>query len=88
MDGPGTASLVSVCPLAALSAQDSGTIVSLQGGRGFVSRLAALGFIPGARLTVVQNYGHGPLIVLIRQTRVALGRNEANRILVQKEAQQ
>jgi ferrous iron transport protein A len=69
-----------------MPSQHSGLIVSLNGGRGLVSRLAALGFVPGARVSMVQNYGHGPLIVMVRQARVALGRGEAMKILVQQEA--
>jgi ferrous iron transport protein A len=55
---------------------------TLQGGREFVSRLSALGFTSGTEVKVVQNYRHGPLIVLVRGTRVALGRGEASRVLV------
>jgi Fe2+ transport system protein FeoA len=33
---------------------------------------------------MVQNFGHGPLIVLVRDTRVALGRGEAMKVLVEK----
>ena len=61
-------------------------ISSLKGGRQFLSRLASLGFTPGAKLQVIQNYGHGPIIVRLRDTRVALGRGEAERILVQRFA--
>jgi Fe2+ transport system protein FeoA len=32
---------------------------------------------------VIQNYGHGPIIVNLRDTRVALGRGEAGKILVE-----
>jgi ferrous iron transport protein A len=53
------------------------------GGHHFVSRLASLGFTPGTRLRVIQNYGHGPIIVSLRGTRVALGRGEAGKILVE-----
>jgi ferrous iron transport protein A len=70
-----------------MMASKSGYVVALNGGRGFVSRLATLGFVPGARISMVQNYGHGPLIVLVQQARVALGRCEAARILVQMENQ-
>jgi Fe2+ transport system protein FeoA len=41
------------------------------------SRLAALGFVPGTRVSMVQNFGRGPLIVSVIHTRVALGRGEA-----------
>jgi ferrous iron transport protein A len=57
-------------------------IEKMRGGHHFLSRLASLGFTPGARLRVVQNYGHGPIIVSVRDTRVALGRGEAEKILV------
>lgn len=68
-----------------LSAVKAGEVVQIRrlvGGRHFVSRLATLGFTPGAQLRVVQNYGRGPIIVSLRDTRVALGRGEAFRILV------
>lgn len=52
------------------------------GGREFNSRMASLGFTPGAEVAVVQNYGHGPIIVSVRDTRVALGHGEALKVLV------
>ncbi len=55
----------------------------LYGGREFVSRMAALGFTKGAEVRVVQNYGNGPLIALVRGVRVALGRGEAMKVLVE-----
>ena len=71
--------------LAKLAPQEEGTMVELEGGTHFVSRMATLGFTPGAPLTMVQNFGHGPLIVLIRDARIALGRGEADRIRVRKK---
>jgi Fe2+ transport system protein FeoA len=61
-------------------------IERMRGGHQFLSRLASLGFTPGAHLTVVQNFGHGPIIVSLRDTRVALGRGEARKILVERLA--
>jgi ferrous iron transport protein A len=63
---------------------ESVQIRRLAGGHQFLSRLASLGFTPGAHLKVLQNYGHGPIIVRLRDTRVALGRGEAEKILVEK----
>lgn len=71
-------------PLSALAPSQVGVVRQLAGGRGFVSRLAALGFTLGAEVTMVQNFGHGPLIVNIRDTRIALGRGEAAKVLVEK----
>jgi len=71
----------------ALSAVRSGEQVQIhriRGGHQFLSRLASLGFTPGARLRVVQNYGRGPIIVNLRDTRIALGRGEAAKIEVER----
>ena len=71
--------------LSDLAPGEVGVVHKLTGGWGFTSRLATLGFTPGARLTMVQNFGRGPLIVSIRGTRIALGRGEAAKIYVTKE---
>ncbi len=68
--------------LSDLKAGESAHVISLNGGRGFVSRMAALGFTPGAEVTVIQNSGWGPIIASVRDTRVALGRHEGQRTFV------
>jgi len=57
-------------------------IVRIDGGRGFVARISALGFTPGAEISVRSNPGHGPLIVSILDTQIALGRGQAAHVLV------
>ncbi len=69
-------------PLSELTVGSEGTIRSLLGGRDFRSRIANLGFTAGATVKVLQNYGHGPMLVSIRGTLVALGRHEAQKVLV------
>lgn len=51
-----------------------------------MSRLAALGLVVGAHLEVLQNSGRGPVLVRVQNTRVALGRNEAAKVLVEELA--
>jgi DtxR family Mn-dependent transcriptional regulator len=53
-------------------------------GRNFMARCLALGLAPGTEVKVVHNSGHGPLILSVRGTRVALGRGEAERLLVKR----
>ena len=60
-----------------------GVVCSLHGERLFCSHAANLGFTTGAEVTVVQNYGRGPMIVALRGTRVALGRAEAAQVMVE-----
>jgi ferrous iron transport protein A len=57
-------------------------VVQVSGGHGLANRIACLGFTPGAEVMLLQNYSHGPLIVSVRGTRLALGRGEAEQILV------
>ncbi len=72
-----------IVPLDVVPAGETALLQEIAGGHGLISRLATLGFTPGAPLTVIQNFGHGPLIVQVRDARIALGRGEARRILVQ-----
>jgi ferrous iron transport protein A len=59
------------------------TLASVQVGRELTSRLTSLGLTPGVRVQVLQNHGHGPLIVNVRGTNIALGRGEADKLLVE-----
>jgi ferrous iron transport protein A len=63
-------------------------LINIEGGHDFRSRLAALGFTPGTQLQVVQNLGRGPMIVSLRDTRIALGRGEARKIHVSIAAEE
>ena len=56
------------------------------GGWGFERRLADMGLTPGTRVTVVKSAPlHGPFEVLVRGSRLALGRGVAERIYVEVE---
>lgn len=69
-------------PLVDLAPGETGIVHELAAGKTFVARCLALGFTPGTSVTMVQNPRSGPLIVLVRETRVALGRGEAQKIQV------
>lgn len=75
-----------IVPLNGLDAGERGVVVELKGGRGLLGRMASLGFTPGAEVTVVQNFGRGPLIARVRDVRIALGRGEAGRIYVRRRS--
>jgi ferrous iron transport protein A len=71
-----------------LGAGETGLVRELDGGAHFRSRMASLGFTPGVRVKMVQNYGHGAVIVSLRGTRVALGRGEAHKVGIARQADQ
>ncbi len=56
----------------------------ITGGKEFAGRLAAIGLGVGVRVEVLQNTRHGPLLVRALDTRIALGRDEALKILVEE----
>jgi len=53
----------------------------INGGSKFNRRLVELGLTPGVRLKVLQDSG-GPLIIAVRDSRIALGRGMAKKISV------
>jgi ferrous iron transport protein A len=74
--------------LSSVRTGESVRVKHIDSGHTLLSRLATLGFTPGAQLKVIQNRGRGPLIVSVRGTRVALGRGEASKILVDPQREE
>ncbi len=70
--------------LAEVKTGEFAVLFQMDSGKNMTQRLTALGFTPGVNLQMIQNFGHGPLMVSVRGTRVALGRGEAAKILVQR----
>ena len=70
--------------LSDLAGGESGIVVELAGGRGFIGRMAALGFTPGASVRIARNPGRGPIIVSILDTQIALGRGQAEKVRVRR----
>ena len=79
-------------PLTAMKEGESGIIKSIAsspgrgrgGGWGFKKRLLDMGLTPGTKVTVIKSapFG-GPIEVHVRDSRLALGRGMAKRILVE-----
>ncbi len=61
---------------------EEAAVTALKGGRGFTGRMASMGLTVGVRVKMLQNFGRGSLIILVRETRIALGRIEASKIFV------
>lgn len=61
----------------------------IDSGYRLLNRLLALGIAPGVQLRVLRNPRRGPLLVLVHDTRVALGRGEAAKLrLVPKSSRE
>lgn len=53
-------------------------------GRGILRRLLDLGLTKGCTFKVVQGSRHGPVLVEVRGTRIALGHGLANKLVVEE----
>jgi ferrous iron transport protein A len=67
-------------PLTSVRADKSAVVKELQGGRGFVERLASMGILPGTEIKIIKS--GGPVILNVRNHRVVVGHGMAERILV------
>lgn len=70
--------------IAQLQSGEKARMVDAQYGHIAFSRMASFGLTPGVIITVIQNYGSGPMIVRVRGSHIALGRNQATKIFVQR----
>jgi ferrous iron transport protein A len=61
-----------------------GVVRRLEGGHQLVTRLASMGLAEEASLVMLQNRGYGPILVMVRDTRLALGRGEAAKVFVEQ----
>jgi len=70
--------------LARMKTGRSGTVVRIEGGRGLVNRLSALGVRPGRRITKVGSmFMRGPVTIQLGNAQVAVGFGMANKIIVE-----
>ncbi len=57
-------------------------LISIRAGAQLTHRLTEMGLTPGVELKVMQNTG-GPLVVSVRDSRLALGRGMAHKMRVE-----
>ena len=58
-------------------------LMAVRAGHDLAVRLAAMGLVPGVELEVIRNNYRGPFIVLVKDTRLILGRGVASKIEVE-----
>ena len=69
-------------PLPMLPPGVEATVVEIRGGSGLERRLADMGLAPGVRVRLITDGTRGPLVVAAGDTRLALGRGMAQKIMV------
>ncbi|GAB6184387.1 FeoA family protein [Thermodesulfovibrio hydrogeniphilus] len=72
-------------PLALLGCNERGIIIDvISKGKGIFSHLTALGFHPGKVVEVIDNQRGGPILIKIDNSRIAIGRGMAMKIMVRR----
>ncbi len=69
-------------PLSTLTPGESGRIAAIDADHHTISRLHSIGFSVQTDVWMIRNAGRGPLIVFVRGTEIALGRREADSVMV------
>ena len=69
-------------PLTFVKPGNEVTLIDIDGGRGLRSKLYSMGLFPGVRLSVLGQKG-GPMMIAVRDTRLAIGAGMAKRIIVE-----
>ena len=69
-------------PLTLLPPGTRARVVSVEGGFGFVRRLAEMGISPGIQVLSLRGGTGGPVIIEVRSSRLVMGRGMAQRVKV------
>ena len=59
------------------------TLIDVEGGRGVRSKLYSMGLVPGVNLRVLSRNGSGPVMVAVKDFRLAIGMGMARKIIVE-----
>jgi Fe2+ transport system protein FeoA len=60
-------------------------LIKIDAGKKVTHRLLDMGLIPGTQLHILQDSG-GPMLIVVRETRLALGRGLASKLLVSPQS--
>lgn len=71
-----------VIPLSTIKSGSTVKLTNVQAGRGLTVRLAAMGLLPNAEITVVNNGHPGPFVISVKGSKMMLGRGMADKIMV------
>jgi len=71
-----------VKPLSTVRSGQRVTLAGIEAGRSLNSRLSAMGLVPNVEITVISNNHPGPFVILVKRSKVVLGRGMAQKIMV------
>lgn len=78
----------SLLPLSFLSEGEKGIVAKLNGGRTFMEKMNSMGISPGESIEVLTGTPGQALLVMIGNSRLALGFGLANKIEIEKQSKE
>jgi ferrous iron transport protein A len=69
--------------LSRIDAGEEVTLIDIEGGRGVRSKLYSMGLVPGITLKILNRNGSGPVMIAVKDSRLAIGRGMAEKIIVE-----
>lgn len=73
-------------PITGMNSGQRGVIVEINGGHGMVSRLAAMGVLPGKKITKVSAMMmKGPVTIEVDRAKIAIGFGMAQKIFIEPD---
>ena len=69
-------------PLAIAAVGQEVELAAISGGRRLQHRLAEMGLMPGARFKIINKGQPGPFIILVKDTRLMLGRGMVHAVTI------
>ncbi|MHC4509999.1 MAG: FeoA family protein [Planctomycetota bacterium] len=69
-------------PLSTVQSGEKVRLAGIEAGRDLHSRLIAMGLVPNVEITVVTNNHPGPFVIMVKDSRMVLGRGMAHKIMV------
>ncbi len=59
------------------------TLIDIDGGRGIRSKLYSMGLVPGVSLRILSRNGSGPVMIAVKDSKLAIGRGMAEKIMAE-----
>ena len=59
------------------------TLIDIEGGKGIRTKLHSMGLLPGVTIRVLNQSGYGPVIIAVKDSRLAIGHGMAGKIIVE-----
>ncbi|MDD5014810.1 MAG: FeoA domain-containing protein [Atribacterota bacterium] len=74
-----------ICKLSDKKNNEKLVLINIRGGYGVYHKLLDMGLVPGVTFEVCHNHGLGPIAISLKGTKLMLGRELAEKLIVKEE---